>query len=138
MTNPTPQQTEEAIFGAGADIYSWWDAPLGAAAFQMQFDYTEGREAPNTWSYLVFADNPDARGWIVVTVGHRHLLTALRAVADPKWSPREGLRGRTCPSEETRENVRAFLGDPEGSTDIDANTADEVLQVAVLGGVVYG
>lgn len=138
MTHPTQQQTEEVIFGAGADVYEWWRAPLRFEAFQMQFDYKEGRQAPDGWAYLVFVDNPDGDGAVVTRVTHYQVMKALRAVADPKWLPSADLRGRTSPSEETRESVRAFLKDPEGSTDIDANAADEVLQVATLGGVVYG
>lgn len=136
MTRCTQQQTEEAIFGAGADMYEWWRAPLRGEAFQMQFDYMEGRVAPDGWAYLVFVDNPDAGGTVVARIAHHQVMNALRSAANPDWRP--DLRGRTSPGEETRENVRAFLKDPEGSTDIDANTADEVLQVAVLGGVVYG
>lgn len=136
MTHPTQQQTEEVIFGAGADVYEWWRAPLRAEAFQMQFDYAEGRVAPDGWVFLVHVENPDGEGTVAVQITHHVLITTLERVANEAWGP---LRvGRTAPSLEARRNVQAFLADPEGSTDIDADTADQVLQVAALGGVVYG
>lgn len=118
---PTQQDTADQLFGASADTYSWWCGMSGS------WDFTN--DAPDGWVMTVKIDNPDAGSPKVLEriVTHSMLIGALRQVAD----------GRVNASRPCVENAIAFLKDPEDA-DFDAGAADEVLQVAVLGQVVYG
>lgn len=119
MAKPTQQDTALHFFGASADTYSWWRGMEGSWDFR--------NDAPHGWSMTVKISNPDGPGTLTKIVTHSMLMGAVRQIAD----------GRVKASEECRDNCVLFLEDPEDA-DFDAGTADEVLQTAVLGKIVYG
>jgi hypothetical protein len=116
---PTQQDTADRFFGAGADVYSWWRGMDGS------WDFRE--EAPDGWSMTVKIDNPDGPGQRSVMVTHSVLMGAVRRIA----------QGTVKAGPECVENCKRFLRDPD-STDFDAGSADQVLQVATIGSVAYG
>lgn len=117
---PTPQDTADHFFGAAIDHYSWW------SHFEGSWDFRES--APDDWSMTVRIDNPNGPGKLTRIVTHSMLMGAVRTI----------LRGDgKYVSDATRQECRNFMFD-RGATDFDADTADQVVQMAVLGEVVYG
>jgi hypothetical protein len=119
---PTPQDTQIVIFGSGLEFYSWWRGM--SASWDLR-----APEAPDDWCWTVKVSEPNGGGVRTALVTHSVLMGAMRTIAQGG--------GRRFVTEECRSQCRAFLDDPEES-DFDAALADEVLQVATLGEVVYG
>ena len=121
LNQATPQHTYDHMFGSGATSYSWW---LGTKTTGVDM---ERWKATDDWSVEVTADDGND-GETTVTVDHAAVLRAARQVIKepPKYASEALVR--EC------KNL-LFHAD---EADFDANSADELLQVLVLGGVVYG
>lgn len=118
---PLQQETAWHIFGSAADAQSWW------REFSASWDARQ--DAPDGWVMTVKVADPDDSGWLTKIVTHSMIMGAIRRIISGEVS--ENITGacrRTC---------RDFVFN-RAATDFDTNTADEVLQVAVLGKIVYG
>lgn len=113
-----PQDTWDHVFGAGALTWDWWLASESRGV--------NGGDVEPDWQVTVTVGEPgDAE---TATVTHARLMTAARRVlrARPRYASDALVR-------ECRNLV--FEAD---AADFDAASGDELLQVAVLGEVVYG
>jgi hypothetical protein len=119
VSKPTQQDTYDHIFGSSFDIYDWWGP--------VRPDWDQRKEAPHGWSVLVPVRDGETNGWRKVLVTHSVILGAMRKVAkgDVKYTSPAAI-----------EACKDFLKDPDDA-DFDANTADEVMQIATLGELVY-
>jgi hypothetical protein len=117
----SPQDTYDHMFGSGATSYSWW---LGTKTTGV--DMTAWK-AGDDWSVEVTADDGND-GETTVTVDHAAVLKAARQVikAQPQYSSDALLR-----------ECKHLIFDND-ETDFDANSADELLQVIVLGQIIFG
>lgn len=128
FVRPTHQQSWERIFGACFDTYEWWGVIRKAWS-----DYY----APDWWTVEVVVADPDKGDDLRMVVSHAILMGAIEAIARGEFGRWwRGPCGHEV-SEGTEEACLAFLQDPE-STLFDPWIADEVMQVATLGEVVYG
>lgn len=120
MPKPTQQDTYDHIFGSGFDLYNWWGP--------VRPEWDQREPAPHGWSVLVPVEDGETGKLRNVLVTHSVILAAMRKLAtgDVKYASRSAA-----------EACRDFLNDPEDA-DFDAGTADEVMQVATLGQVIYG
>ena len=129
LTAPTEQETFDHIFGSGCISYGWW-----ASARSTVGGWDFSHPAPNGWALEVEVDNPEGEGdTLKIVVDHKALMRAIRAIA-----------GRTIktvaaqqPGPQCLTECRNFLFNRD-AVDFDADTADQVLQVACLGAVFYG
>lgn len=124
MEKATPKDTYDHIIGSVALAHSWWSG--------IETTGVEGSEASDAWKVAALIDDPEGdegRDFKSVEFDHATLMRAIRKCAE-KDRPRHVTDwcAREC---------RAFIFNRD-ECDFDANTADEVLQVAALGEVVYG
>lgn len=126
MSDSYEVASEGAIFGSGALTYPHWIA--WERAFPWVLDDQEN--PPENWAYKITAQNRCGEEPVTAFVTHASLMASMHAIMHPTepWGVEAGLT--------TRLECRAFLYDPE-QADFDADTADEVLQVAVFGGVFF-
>lgn len=129
MRKVTPAETLSMFLGAGAESYSWYVSEKLT---------TEGADSADVlnwdnvtaWSCEFVMDDPDEGDKETThTVTHDDIMRAVRKFA-----------GKTPPKYSTDACQRAckdliFRTD---EADFDAATADEVLQVAMFGEVIYG
>ncbi|MES9589945.1 hypothetical protein ABWK57_13950 [Streptomyces sp. NPDC094045] len=115
MKTPTPEETFDHILGACPDSYSWWDLDTNVT----------GTTVPDDWEVKGTVDDLNGGPALPVQLGHVDIVRAIRKKAG-KYVPRSAQR--SC-------SDFIFRRD---EADFDAGTADEVLQVAALGEVVYG
>jgi hypothetical protein len=117
----SPQDTFDAIFGSGATMYSWW---LNAEFTGID---SAGTIQTTDWTVKVPAENGD-RGETTATVDHKSILKAARQIikSAPKFASDALVR-----------ESRNLIFDAD-ELDFDANSADEILQVLVLGEIVFG
>lgn len=119
MKSPTPEETFGHILGACPDSYSWWDLDSNVA----------GQNVPDDWEVKGTVDNPDGGPALPVQLGHVEIVRAIRKIASNK-------AGKYV-SRSAQKSCSDFIFRRD-EADFDAGTADEVLQVATLGEVVYG
>jgi hypothetical protein len=113
---PTQQETAEHVFGVNIDdAYPWW------SHFEGSWDFRQ--PAPNGWHMTVRVDDPEGSDTITAMVTHSMILGALRKIA-------RGAGPNT--RFEAVEECAAYLID---RAPISTETADQVVQVAVLGSV---
>ncbi|MCX4687324.1 hypothetical protein OG401_23980 [Kitasatospora purpeofusca] len=113
------------IIGAHGLSWDWWSECRGTDGWDYQGD------APDGWGMAVKLDNPNADGRLSFTLDARVIMRAIRKIAN------KGVDGpsHAQPSDACVRECRALIF--KGDADFDAATADEVLQVAVLGRIVY-
>ncbi|MEU3825246.1 hypothetical protein AB0F36_07960 [Streptomyces sp. NPDC029080] len=118
----TSQDTYDHIFGASFDTWSWWGC--------VRAEWDQRGDAPDYWNVVVPIDDPYKDGpALKMVVSHHILLGAMERIASGEVSQ--------YVSQYTYEECVTFLKDPEDA-DFDADAADQVMQVATLGEVVYG
>lgn len=123
MEKITEQDLESLVFGSGFDAFSWW------RGMRREWDPANiTDDAPDGWVWTVRLENPNDVGIITKSIDYKVLISAIRKIAkgDVKHT------SKTC-----IEECQNVLFRPE-EADFDCCTADEVVQVAVLGEVVYG
>ncbi|WP_331761024.1 hypothetical protein OG225_43135 (plasmid) [Nocardia sp. NBC_01377] len=121
MNQPTPQQTEDAIFsGCIPREYLWWKN------FHRDWEYSDGTGAPDDWVWIVTADHSTLDTLVSCEIRHADIIEAAREIASGQ------VEAARC----VREQARALLHTPE-DTDIDSIVADDILQVAVYGRIVF-
>jgi len=112
------------FFGADATSYAWWDVADAHGAFEM--------DEPNDWwvDLVIMGDADYGEVMGRKTVSHGVLMATIADIAE-NGSEIRGL------APDVQQECAAFLDDPD-DTDFDADMADQVLQHAVLGEVVFG
>lgn len=121
MKTATYQDTFDHMLGSGALSYSWWHA------VDVNGIEPNGYDATPEWSAVITADNGDG-GEVTKTINHATVLKAARQVMVKL--PQYG-------SSALEREVRNLIFDAD-ETDFDACSADELLQVMVIGEIVFG
>lgn len=121
MKTATPQDTFDHMLGSGATMYSWW---LNVEITGLK---PNGYDVVNDWAANITAEDGDENE-VTVTINHALVLKTARAIIKdhPQYASDALIR-------ESRHLV--FDAD---ETDFDACSADEFLQVMVLGEIVFG
>jgi hypothetical protein len=114
MKPANPQDTWDIVIGCGALDYEWWHNVT-----------TTGDDTP-AWSATITADNGNG-GEVAVTVDHKAVMRAARMIMTDAEYVNSALR-REC------KNL-IFNAD---EMDFDAASGDSLLQVMVLGEIVFG
>jgi hypothetical protein len=121
MQTASPQDTFDSLFGSGAMMYSWWiDAEFTGID-------SGGHIQTIDWTAKVTADDGND-GETVATIDHKAILKAARQVMKARPEYASDALVREC---------RNLIFDAD-ELDFDANSADEILQVIVLGEIVFG
>lgn len=122
MKTATPQDTWAHTIGAGALQYEWWHEA------QRVKGVSDDGDANDDWEYKITADDGDG-GEKTATLNHAAVMAAVRKIA-AKDCAIPGIGSATI-----REARHLIFNVDE--TDFDACTADEVLQVIVLGEIIF-
>lgn len=128
------QQAEALFFGSGVqELYGHWQSqfPEGGSLFRRHGDWESG-EAPNLWAYQIRVTDPmDTERLLNKVITYSVLYTAAEMINDGKadddkpFHPVSAETGRVC-------GLWVYSDDLDG---FDPHTLDEVLQVAVYGGL---
>ena len=121
MNTATPTDTYDHTLGSGALSWPWWrkSETTGVSA---------GGEIADDWTATLVADDGND-GETSRTFGHAVIIgTARRVLA--------GGGGRYV-SDELRRQCEALIFSADDA-DFDASTGDELLQIVVLGEVIFG
>jgi hypothetical protein len=116
MKSATPQDTQDHMLGSGALTWSWW----------LKADVT-GEDTPD-WAVTLTCETGDESGTATAAISHAAVMTMARQVI------------RTRPqyaTSETIENCRNLVFNAD-ETDFDACSADQLLQMLVLGEIIFG
>lgn len=125
--DPTPQQTYENLMGVSGEQWSWWAE--WADPYGMYGVGSDTRTVPDDWTVtgkIADPDDPNERITIPFELNHAKILAAVKRLA---FMP--NVR------EEVVRECRQLLANAD-SCDFDADSGDAVLQIAVLGDIVYG
>jgi hypothetical protein len=117
------QNIEDTFFGSGFDMYSWWES------VSLKSRVIQDGEAI-TWEWEVTGENPNEDGSITKVITPDVMLDVIGRIH---------MSGNAMPyvSPYTIAECGNFLYGFE-PVDFDADTADQVMQVAVFGAVHYG
>ena len=127
--NPaTPQDTYDHTFGAGCLEHEWWISVRQTVGSMSDIDQ------PGNWEVSVTADDGEGTEANKL-VNHNVVMQAALAILFAKDTDLNGS-GRFV-SKTLREECRNLLYNAENA-DFDAITSDELLQVAVLGEIIFG
>jgi hypothetical protein len=119
---PTQEDTASHIFGAIPHTYDWWRGIT---------EHWDTQDAPDGWTATIRVTDPEDENeerTIVKTITHTDLMDAMRKIIS-------GEIGEDV-TDSCKGACRDFVFNRDAA-DFDAATSDEVLQVAVLGKVVY-
>lgn len=128
------QETEDLFFGSGLEeLYPHWQSQVpGHGSIFRRHGNWEKCQAPDIWAYRVTASNPlNSERLLEKVITYSVLYTAAEMIDDGKadetkpFHPISPATGRACA-------LWVYSDDLEG---FDPFTLDEVLQVAVYGGV---
>lgn len=126
MDSPTEKDTYDHIIGSGALSYSWYtDVESSSVPANVISDHP----ADYAGWWVRWVDEEDKKQY---TVDHGSVLGAMRRMMKARDNGRPEYVSDTASAE-----CRHFLFDRD-DCDFDAGTADEVIQVAAFGHVVYG
>ncbi|MBF6085185.1 hypothetical protein IU485_27815 [Nocardia cyriacigeorgica] len=121
----TQQESEQFIFGSNIPReYVWW------VSFDRDWEYDSNDEAPDGWVYSVSyldPDDEDEERVLKKDIRHADLMRAARKIIDKDFVVNPDIR----------KEAQLMIFNPD-ECDIDAGAADCILQVAVLGDIVYG
>jgi hypothetical protein len=128
------QEVEERFFHSGVqELYDHWQSqiPGQGSLFQRHGEWQSG-EAPDTWAYQITASNPlDSERLLRKVITYSVLYTAAELVSEEKtdetkpFHPVSPATNRACASWVYSDDLDGF----------DPFTIDELLQVAVFGGI---
>lgn len=125
MVNKIESDTYLLVFGSGADLHSWWKSAQGNAITRKEplfADFTG-------WSVDVTMETGEG-DTITKTIDHQALMEAARTIVNP------GTRPDYIPWNVVEDIQVLHKGSLD--VDLDANGADILVQVAMLGEVVFG
>lgn len=124
ITPATQYDTHLHIFGSGATSYPWY----GLVVDDSPGDYLADPATYDGW-IVTIADTPDDdQGGGVATLDHAQILRAIKRAAF-------GTRAKV--SDACTREARNFLFRRD-DTDFDSDAADQIIQVAMFGKVIYG
>lgn len=128
------QEAEALFFGVGVqELYGHWSWADRGSMF-MRFGEWEPGQAPDTWAYRVHAPHPlDSERRIDKVITYSVLYTAAELITYENVDTEKPFHP---PSEETGRACSMWVFSDELGT-FDPHTLDQVLQVAVFGGVKY-
>lgn len=128
------QEAETLFFGSGVqELYDHWLWSDKGSMFTRFGDWEPG-QAPDTWAYRVYAPNPlDSERRIEKVVTYSVLYTAAELITEEKVDVEKPFHP---PGAETDRACSMWVYSDELGT-FDPYTLDQVLQVAVFGGVRY-
>lgn len=115
----TAQDTYDIFIGSGALAYSWYQ------------DIAEGSTEADPWS-VTFTEDGDNGPEGEHTISHKTVMRAVRRIAS-----KDGAEIRAL-APAVRKECQALVFKGPDDVDFDADMADQVLQVAAFGEVVYG
>lgn len=127
----TPQDTEIHFMGSGALSYSWWD--------MLQPTYNSAVvDAPDDWGYYGLPGTSDDidQNSTYKTINHESILNAIRDIS--KLDKFAEAPARKYVSGWVISECNVWLSQGPDYCDFDAGMADEVMQYAVYGTVIYG
>lgn len=126
MKTATPQVTQDHMLGSGALSWSWWQSATVA-----------GADTPE-WAATLTCEDGNG-GTKTMTVNHALVLKTARYVVANVGKTLRTPRGSEYPawSRQLERECWNLLTDPDDS-DLDACVADELLQLAMFGEVVFG
>jgi hypothetical protein len=131
LRKATPGDTLSHFMGAGATEYSWYRrVDLSATGPAVSADDIMTWDRATGWSAVIRVENPEADGSLTRTVGHAEVMAAARTIADPARRPKYVTAACVMSCKDLFRDLYMV--------DFDAATADEVLQVALYGEVVFG
>lgn len=120
INSASQQDTYDHVFGAGIPShYEWW------INFEDSF---EGYDAPDGWTVTVTYEAPDTEERLNKVISHADIMRAARKIAEGKSNVVEQSLIKQC---------RNLVFNVDAA-DLDANDADAVLQVAVMGNTYFG
>ncbi len=128
------QQAEELFFGSGVqELYDHWQSSIpGEGSVFQRYGSWEPGEAPDLWAYRVSVVNPlDTERLMRKVITYSVLYTAAQMISDEKvdaskpFHPVGPQTGHACSQWVYNDDLSGF----------DPHTLDEVLQVAVYGGL---
>jgi hypothetical protein len=127
----TPQDTYDHVFGSGLDQWPWWRKFITRGVDR---DW----HASDEWQVDVTAENGDG-GETTATVDHALIMKTARRVLASKGKTLRTATGVAYPawSLDLERQCSHLLFNVDAA-DLDAPCADELLQLAVLGEVVFG
>ena len=130
----TEQDTYDCFIGSGALPYPWYAEVDG--------DWGNWKHTGENHWKITFVDGikpvEDGETPERLILNHQKILTVVRDLAIKHingYVPPSGLE-HFHPHEETRRQCLLFLGDPDHAS-FDAGLADEVMQIAAFGKVIY-
>lgn len=129
MNKATWKDTFDHMFGSGATSYSWW----GELIFDGMQD--NGYDPTDNWSVTLICDDREKEGVVTKTVNHEVVMEAAREVLRMYLSKEPEGRPQV-PHTVVRE-CAMLLFDAD-YVDFDADSADCLLQIMVLGSIVFG
>jgi hypothetical protein len=127
----TPQDTFDHTFGSGALQWSWWRKTVYR-------NVSEDGDASGNWEVAVTAENGDG-GETTAIVDHALIMKTARHVLDNQGKTLRTATGVAYPawSLDLERQCSSLLFNAD-EADLDAPCADELLQLCVLGEVVFG
>ncbi|MFG3582547.1 hypothetical protein [Streptomyces sp. NPDC047990] len=120
------QDSELNIFGSGFSNYGHW----GKLERFGGWEDVDGL-APDGWIWKVESLHPTRDARITTFVTHNVLMGVMSAIYNFKLPWGAKVSGSTF------EAVKDFLMNPETSTEFDAESADEVMQIAAYGRLTF-
>lgn len=124
ITPTTQYDTHLHIFGSGALMYSWWNLVKDTSPG----DYLADPATFDGWEVTVSEYNLEKHeSRRPVTLNHGKIMAAIR-----RASKAQGKVSDSCARE-----ARNFLFNRD-DTDFDSDKADQIIQLAMFGEVVYG
>lgn len=127
MGKITPTDTHDTFMGSGALSYPWWRiTETTGKAFEL--------DPADDWAVTVREYDPDhdKEGDKLTTFDHKTLNKAVNTLARTgKDKKPEGM------NPDVLSECRTFIADPNDA-DFDADAADQVMQYAAFGKVIYG
>lgn len=136
MNPATARDTADQIIGSGADTYDWYQGSEDAHVWD------ESGNAFDDWhvTYLMIdADDPNTEPMQRIVLNHRVVMTWARYVLDNKGKMLRTPTGTEYPAwSKALERECSNLVFNADECDFDASSADELIQLAAYGEVVFG
>lgn len=130
----TQQETEKLFFGSGVqDLYAHWKSDMSwdPDRFKKVGEWEPG-QAPTGWAYkILITDLGNCEVLHDLVITHSVVMKAVRLIADRTTKVNKRL---SAPDEETVTACLEYLGEGTGEG-FDPHALDQVLQVAVYGGI---
>ena len=128
MKSATPQDAYDHTFGTGCLMHEWWLSIKHVKGCASDIDQ------PDDWEVMVTADDGDGTEANAL-VNHKRVMAAARTIAAAIETDLNGT-GKFV-SDTLRRECWNLVFDAD-EADFDAATGDELLQVAVLGEIIFG